>query len=200
MIDFHIIHREEPSKYLPEALASLEGQKVTVKGSVFRIGEGRLEMFEAATLDYVSYCDDDDLVHGIPVVERFLTENKPKALFTNSWVQDQDKGTKRKKLEDDYKWSFIDQVQNPTNVHQLIVVERKLAIECAREALKAMRVQQWRGQFDSAFRFEVARRTEWSYLPSLCYTWRIWDAAAQDHTKSTNDLASMCVYYRRFAN
>jgi hypothetical protein len=181
MIDFHVITRDQKkAPFLHEALFSLQDQSHYLIDNCPSIHEGRLQGYQMGSNPYVSFCDDDDYVHDIVSISEYITQNRNLATYTNSKIifgkNTYNFFTSNTKHDN----SMI--LKGLTSVHQLVVVERNIAIEAACMAIRILPSPLLIG-FDYAWQLIVAKKVGWDYKNDIHYSWRKWDITNQAHNK-----------------
>ncbi len=196
MIDFHIIHRAQKSPYFQQALDSLAGESVFVFEDKFKSQTiSRMFAYTKGTNEYVSFCDDDDVVRNLDKVKEFLIQTKAPAVYTNSNLVDSEGKLIRTFNSDDHVWSYEDMCNLRQQIHQLVVIRRDVAEKAMFTAHQRMLALNAVDVFDFTFYFEVAKLCGWTYFPEACYDWRQWDNGVQLHTTLSRHTGDIAAHY-----
>jgi hypothetical protein len=197
MIDFNIVLRPQGSPFLEEAVDSLNGENIIFTSGP-NLAIARLKMFRQATSQYVSYCDDDDIVVNLNNLKNYLIEHKCKAIYTNSIFIDS-KGDKiGQQYSSEHEWNRTNFLNGKFLIHQLVIIDREIAIIAAENAIRKLDDDNDAYYFDQIFFAEVALLTEWEYFPHVCYKWRKWDTQKQIHT-SKKQTSNICKIRKQYS-
>jgi glycosyltransferase involved in cell wall biosynthesis len=195
MIDFHVIHRSKKSPYFDEAISSLGDNSVYLLEDTTDQGYTRMQAYSMGTNPYVSFCDDDDVIQNIEKVTDYLRQNDVNALYTNSDIVNAEGNLYNRFYKDDHCYSYEELIRGRMQIHQLVVIKREIAERAAIAAYQNMKDLGISKAYDYAFFFEVARLTNWTYLPEVCYKWRKWNSTVQLHYRLNNDPTKIRKYY-----
>ena len=196
-IDFHILHREVPSPFFDIAKKSLGSYPVQLIRCDGDMAECRTRAFTIGDKEYVSFCDDDDYVMNMDIVEKYLAEHKPNALYTNSDIIHGDGLFLKTFFPSDHQWDYDLLFAGKKQIHQLAVVKRDLAILAANKASEVLKKLNIETGFEFAFYFEVSNLTHWDYLPVSCYGWRLWSMDRQLHYQDKEEHLKVFNYYKK---
>jgi hypothetical protein len=196
MIDFNILHRKVKSPYFNQAVDSLSGESIFLVEDVYKSQTvARMRAYTLGTGEYVSFCDDDDVVSNLPIVKDYLEKTKAPAIYTNSNVIDKDGNVIRLFNNENYKWNYTDMCNSKIQVHQLTVIRRDVVEEVIYKTHQKMIDLNAPNLFDYSFFFEVAKVCGFTYLHEVCYNWRIWDSMQQLHSTLARNTYVMTSAY-----
>jgi hypothetical protein len=177
-----MLHREEKSPFFDEAYSSVPFSPFLVLANNF--AKGRVEGFSLGTSEYVSYCDDDDLVllNKEQLVD--LVDTKAPAMYTNSYIKYESTG-KMVPFGTNKVWDWESQRSGKLYVHQLVIVRRDIAQEAAEFAMKIISAHgiDYQVAFDMIFNLRVGKTCGWVYHDVMGYVWRKWNPEIQIHPR-----------------
>ena len=200
MIDVHMGYSPNNVQYRRLALESLNhpGFNVIEVSDANSALELRTKGIQRSNAEYISYVDDDDLLVNPDIISKYIQYQKPNAVFTNSNIIDSTGKCLRNWLSSGFHFNQSELIKGNQRIHQLYVVKRELANRAIEQTnnvaklLKVEHIKEW--PCELSFVIEVAKLTQWKYLPEICYAWRQ-HSSIQMHGTSAKYIDQIIKYY-----